>query len=744
MKNRLLIIILLIFPSFLFAQKYQSAPNTQAKYLRADSGLIIPDDTTTSTVNTTDSCRRIAKKNNILYAYNCDSAKWIIVQGRSRSLQETTNTGDTTKNVISYTGFDNIPNVTGLTIGRGIMYSGSIFGGTKEDLQLLTKTYTINATGGMQVISGNGFDISSSGSKGRLQADSIEFVSNTSGIAAKFNSWVSGFDARFPKEFITKTQLDSLAANAIDTTSLSNRINGKEPLISSGANTQYWRGDKTFQTLNIAAIPGLIDSFRTASNGLKKVVNVIKLGGNLTESTILRTDSFNLRILNNRPAFIEFQRTGAGLNVGSSVASVGMHGNPEANLCFNMDYTDGIHRLYDTTKGAMWLALGAGTLAAGNIGAVQYAVPNSNPATDVWSSIGAPYALWWKSVGLNAQFAVNNNVNRTVFDANMMIVRAAAQANLGGLGDFVLDGSATKGQVAKVYVNLYNTGNSYISPGGGNIIAGPDTYAPVEKLSVYGSIETRSNAAYTNNIAQGYIAFRDFNGKASASIGRTSTVNKDLYFTNSIGTKSKFINMPDTAQGGSALAYVSMMIDSSRNVSIGDTTPTARFNVTGTVKFNVPSAAKWDLYKRDSATGFLAPIAAGTPGQVLTVGYGGNPGWAGIQQGSDTSRVKYEKVKKAITANTTMDSTATKWLIDCTSTDVTITLPDASISPYWISTGTNVGYGIKYYILRTDNTAHVLTIQAGGTQKIDGQSNFSIYNNSYLNLFSDGANWYSN
>jgi hypothetical protein len=112
--------------------------------------------------------------------------------------------------------------------------------------------------------------------------------------------------------------------------------------------------------------------------------------------------------------------------------------------------------------------------------------------------------------------------------------------------------------------------------------------------------------------------------------------------------------------------------------------------------------------------------------------------------GADTSRIRYDKVKKAITANATLDSTATKWLIDCTSADITITVPDATISPYWISTGTNVGYGVKYYILRTDNTAHVLTIQASGTQKIDGQSTFSIYNNSYLNLFTDGANWYSN
>lgn len=46
----------------------------------------------------------------------------------------------------------------------------------------------------------------------------------------------------------------------IDTIGLSNRINTKEPIINLGVSNQYWRWDKTWQSLNVAAITGLQDS----------------------------------------------------------------------------------------------------------------------------------------------------------------------------------------------------------------------------------------------------------------------------------------------------------------------------------------------------------------------------------------------------------------------------------------------------------------------------------------------------
>lgn len=39
-------------------------------------------------------------------------------------------------------------------------------------------------------------------------------------------------------------------------TSLTTDLAGKEPTITAGTATQYWRGDKSWQTLNVAAVPG--------------------------------------------------------------------------------------------------------------------------------------------------------------------------------------------------------------------------------------------------------------------------------------------------------------------------------------------------------------------------------------------------------------------------------------------------------------------------------------------------------
>lgn len=45
-------------------------------------------------------------------------------------------------------------------------------------------------------------------------------------------------------------------------------FNSKEPAIASGTTSQYWRGDKSFQTLNSAALLAVTDGSSSASSGL--------------------------------------------------------------------------------------------------------------------------------------------------------------------------------------------------------------------------------------------------------------------------------------------------------------------------------------------------------------------------------------------------------------------------------------------------------------------------------------------
>lgn len=58
-----------------------------------------------------------------------------------------------------------------------------------------------------------------------------------------------------------------------DVTGLSAALSGKEPTISAGTTSQYWRGDKTWQTLNKAAVGlGNVDNTSDASKPISTLV----------------------------------------------------------------------------------------------------------------------------------------------------------------------------------------------------------------------------------------------------------------------------------------------------------------------------------------------------------------------------------------------------------------------------------------------------------------------------------------
>ncbi|MFZ1748685.1 MAG: hypothetical protein WAU01_00765 [Saprospiraceae bacterium] len=120
-------------------------------------------------------------------------------------------------------------------------------------------------------------------------------------------------------------------------------FNNKENAITSGTTAQYWRGDKTFQTLNTTVVPegtnlyftdtraraaislttlgssgaatynnatgvfnipnyNTIDS-TTASNGLTLTLKDVKLGGSLTQSTTVSNNGQNLTFATGGSAF---------------------------------------------------------------------------------------------------------------------------------------------------------------------------------------------------------------------------------------------------------------------------------------------------------------------------------------------------------------------------------------------------------------------------------------------------------
>lgn len=81
------------------------------------------------------------------------------------------------------------------------------------------------------------------------------------------------------------------------------------------------------------------------------------------------------------PNYIEFQRRGQNVK-----GSIGALGSFEMNMAVNMDYADGVHRLYEKSKNAYWLALNTEGLY------MQFAPP-MDTAGDVWDESGRKYAF---------------------------------------------------------------------------------------------------------------------------------------------------------------------------------------------------------------------------------------------------------------------------------------------------------------------------------------------------------------
>lgn len=81
------------------------------------------------------------------------------------------------------------------------------------------------------------------------------------------------------------------------------------------------------------------------------------------------------------PAFIEFSRTNQ-----TTKGSIGALGSFEMNMSANMNYADGVHRLYDKTKSAYWLALSTQGLF------MQFSPPIDTNG-DVWDESGKKYAF---------------------------------------------------------------------------------------------------------------------------------------------------------------------------------------------------------------------------------------------------------------------------------------------------------------------------------------------------------------
>lgn len=318
---------------------------------------------------------------------------------------------------------------------------------------------------------------------------------------------------------------------------LSDPVNNGDAIIYNGTanvwtNTALPGGGDMLKATYDADLDGLVDAAAVAPAGADTQVQFNDGGALAGDSGLTYNKTTDiLTITRNGPAFMAFENTAA---AGDALASVGMLGHPEANLSFNMDYETGVHRFYDQSKNAMWLALGPSAWA------IQYA-PASAAAGDVWTGQGSPYLLW----GDNASnIIVGTSAADTAladYTARMTLTRITAgtpQASLSGWTDLVIQGHRQRtGANGHIYLNPYQDGDVYLAGAGA---VGQYVYiGTVADPSITFGADTGA-AIFDGNVTMAYLQLPVGIAPSTptASYGRIwwNTTNNHPYAINSAGT----------------------------------------------------------------------------------------------------------------------------------------------------------------------------------------------------------------
>lgn len=280
MMRKVIIIMLLFISAISKGQVYTNDPSYGKNFNRVNIGKILQIPTDTTLDGSTNPCVQIAKIDNTIYTYNCDSAKWVQIVGADQgiqlaldsarrsndtlffryttggelavpippgSLQQTTDVGNITNNTIVLSGANNIQNIDGLHLMDGSIYSGNLYTGTKKPLIVQATDVAVGATGqGNYNHSGNA--LFSSTLQTTIQSGTGMRFYTGDGTPATFNTRVNGVDAVLANEFTTRQQVDSFA-NADTTKYIKNQIVYEQ-------NADAWIKDFRAKRIGIGRSPG--------------------------------------------------------------------------------------------------------------------------------------------------------------------------------------------------------------------------------------------------------------------------------------------------------------------------------------------------------------------------------------------------------------------------------------------------------------------------------------------------------
>lgn len=344
----------------------------------------------------------------------------------------------------------------------------------------------------------------------------------------------------------------------------------------------------------ILGTAGYLPKWSATAPYLTTTSNVYDNGTNVGIHTTTPTSAFE--VVGNPythragPSFMEFRRTDL---AGTARASVGMLGTGEANLSHNMDYTDGVHRYYDATQGAVWLAMHSGAWA------IQYAP--SGLAADIWTSAGSPYGIYGVLATGQLMLGATLATVTAGYSAQFTLPRPGGSASIAGVTDLVLEGHKTTGTTGIVYINTYNAGDVYLANGGGNV--GVGLLVPLARFHVYNRGVNGLGPAFTAILQSDAKTVNDAVTLHFHALNSTTTSQ------NYGSIRCKIID-PTTASVDSELQLWSyqadtntqrLTIDFSGNMGVGVAAPTARIHAFAS-GFNGVGVATVGILQSDART----------------------------------------------------------------------------------------------------------------------------------------------
>lgn len=260
-----------------------------------------------------------------------------------------------------------ISNVSGLTsalnnkVSVGAPISYSVLTGTPT-----IPTNTNQLTNGANFITYSGAPVQSvNGQTGavnltipaaQIQSDwnqsnssSVDFIKNKPvlGTAAATNSTdyataaqgslaTSAVQPATLSNYVTNNSLSTTLGGYTTTTALNAGLAGKENTISAGTTGQYWRGDKTWQTLNTTSVTEGTNLYYTDTRARSSVSAGTGIGYNSTTGVITNTSPDQVVSLNSGTG-ISVTGTYPSFTVSSSVAAPTI--NNSVSRTFNSNYT---------------------------------------------------------------------------------------------------------------------------------------------------------------------------------------------------------------------------------------------------------------------------------------------------------------------------------------------------------------------------------------------------------------------